>query len=71
MKVGNSIDLTLKCSASVIGRTYEEDPRLDVSTPWGVLNGIPLSVLKTMMAGETALPANVEPIRPEAKRSAA
>lgn len=71
MKVGNAIDLTVKCSARIIGRTYEEDPRVDVITPWGVLNGIPLSVLKTMMAGEMALPANVEPIRQQAKRTAA
>ena len=42
---GERIRLNLMCDAVVIGRTYEEEPKIDLRTPWGTLNGIPQSTL--------------------------
>ena len=46
--VGARIQLNLMCSATVVGRTFEEEPTIDLRTPWGTLNGMPQSVLGTM-----------------------
>ena len=45
MNVGDIVETNLFFGAKVIGRTYEADPKIDLRTPWGVLSGIPLSVL--------------------------
>ena len=71
MHMGDSIQLNLMCSATVVGRTFEEEPRLDLRTPWGTLNGIPQSVLGDMGLAVPSttrsvvhpMPDNVEKIR--------
>ena len=68
--VGERIQLNLLCSAIVVGRTYEEEPRIDVRTPWGTLNGIPQSTLDGMGLSLEQLPDNVESIRPAAGKPA-
>ena len=45
MNIGDIVETNLFFGAKVIGRTYEADPKIDLRTPWGVLSGIPLSVL--------------------------
>ncbi len=64
MRVGECIQLNLMCSATVVGRTYEEEPKIDLRTPWGTLNGIPQSILDTMGLSLDFMPDNVERIRP-------
>ncbi len=68
-RVGECIQLNLMCSATVVGRTYEEEPKIDLRTPWGTLNGIPQSILETMGLAIEFGHDNVEQIRP--KRAAA
>ena len=69
MKLGHSINVSLDITGTVIGRTYEEDPKLDLQTPWGVLNGIPQSVLQSsdritdLARPIEELPSNVTRIR--------
>ncbi|MCG8356112.1 MAG: hypothetical protein MI920_11100 [Kiloniellales bacterium] len=70
IRVGTPIDLSLLCRAKIVGRTFEEDPKLDLRTPWGTLNGIPLSVLITMMQPDQRQSEAVEVLMP-AKKAAA
>ena len=56
---GDSIQLNLMCSATVVGRTFEQEPRLDLRTPWGTLNGIPQSVLGDMGLSVQSMPKSV------------
>ncbi len=63
-RVGECIQLNLMCSATVVGRTYEEEPKIDLRTPWGTLNGIPQSILDTMGLPIELKHDNVERIRP-------
>ncbi len=63
-RVGECIQLNLMCSATVVGRTYEEEPKIDLRTPWGTLNGIPQSILDTMGRSLEFEHDNVEQIRP-------
>ena len=62
--VGERVQLNLMCSATVVGRTYEEEPRIDLRTPWGTLSGIPQSILDGMGQSLQFMPDNVETIRP-------
>ena len=70
MHVGEAIKLNLMCSATVVGRTFEEEPRIDLRTPWGTLCGIPQSILNTMGIPFEPTADNIEMIRP-AKRAGA
>ena len=45
MQLGEKIDLGSGITGKVIGRTFEQDMRIDLMTPWGVLNGVRLSAL--------------------------
>lgn len=69
MKLGDRVSVSLDITGIVIGRTYEEDPKVDLQTPWGVLNGIPESVLEfseqlgQFMVPRDELPPNVTRIR--------
>ena len=58
MKIGDELTVNINIKGKVIGRTYEKDPKLDILTPWGILNAIPLSVLERGQA-KGGLPANV------------
>lgn len=58
MKIGEELTVNINIKGKVIGRTYEKDPKVDLLTPWGILNGIPLSVIERGQA-KGALPANV------------
>ena len=58
MKIGDELTVNINIKGKVIGQTYEKDPRVDLLTPWGILNGIPLSVIERGQA-KGALPANV------------
>ncbi len=46
MNLGDKVSVTLHITGEVVGRTFEGDPKVDLKLPWGMLNGIPLSVLK-------------------------
>ncbi len=58
MKIGDELTVNINIKGKVIGRTYETDPKIDILTPWGVLNAIPLSVLERGQA-QGGLPSNV------------
>ncbi len=45
MKLGDKVHVVLEVTGQVVGRTYEEDPKIDLKLPWGMLNGLPVSVL--------------------------
>jgi hypothetical protein len=66
MNLGDKISVTLEITGEVVGRTFEGDPKVDLKLPWGMLNGIPISVLKFKGGGEsekTAVESNVTEIR--------
>ncbi len=69
MDIGDEVEVSLCLSATVVGRTFEAEPKVDLKTPWGFLNGVPVSILKSSQQHEL-LPANVTLITP-AKRGAA
>ena len=46
MNLGEKVSVTLEITGEIVGRTFEGDPKVDLKLPWGMLNGIPLSVLK-------------------------
>ncbi|MGF1611325.1 MAG: hypothetical protein ACFCUQ_18125 [Kiloniellales bacterium] len=50
MRLGDDIDLGCGITGKVIGRTFEQDTRVDLLTPWGVLNGVRLSALLNGLA---------------------
>ena len=43
-----------------VGRTYEEDPKIDLKLPWGMLNGLPVSVLTTAEPVDEEAPVAAE-----------
>ena len=45
MNLGDKVSVRLEITGEVVGRTFEVDPKVDLKLPWGMLNGIPLSVL--------------------------
>ena len=45
MRLGDHVELGFGISGKVIGRTFEEEMRLDLQTPWGVLNGVRLAAI--------------------------
>jgi hypothetical protein len=45
MRLGDDIDLGCGITGKVIGRTFEQETRVDLLTPWGVLNGVRLTAL--------------------------
>jgi hypothetical protein len=72
MNLGDKVHVVLEVTGEVVGRTFEQDPKIDLKLPWGMLNGLPISVLKQsdkLDDTEDAVPANVTQIRPiEQKR---
>ena len=74
MNLGEKVSVTLEITGEIVGRTFEGDPKVDLKLPWGMLNGIPLSVLKrkedeTKDAGKEAEHAsNVTQIREVARK---
>ena len=50
MGTGDVVRINL--TAKIIGRTFEEDPKVDLQTPWGVLNSVRLSALSAMEVPE-------------------
>lgn len=74
MNLGDKIHVILEVTGEVVGRTFEENPKIDLKLPWGMLNGLPISVLKhaesveeDTVKGDTpeeAVPTNVTRIRP-------
>ena len=76
MRLGDKVQVELELSGEVVGRTFERDPKIDLKTPWGMLHGVPVSVLK---ASEPAapeaeavveVPANVTQIAPALRQTA-
>jgi len=66
MNLGDKVSVTLEITGEVVGRTFEGDPKVDLRLPWGMLNGIPIAVLKLKGEGEseqTAVESNVTEIR--------
>ena len=45
MRLGDHVELGCGITGKVIGRTFEEEMRLDLQTPWGVLNGVRLAAI--------------------------
>ena len=69
MRLGDKVHVVLEVTGEVVGRTFEQDPKIDLKTPWGMLNGLPISVLKASRPAEAvdeeaviAVPANVTQI---------
>ncbi len=63
MNLGDKVSVTLHITGEVVGRTFEGDPKVDLRLPWGMLNGIPLSVLKRDDEEEEKVVTNVTEIR--------
>lgn len=71
MNLGDKVHVVLEVTGEVVGRTFEQDPKIDLKLPWGMLNGLPISVLKrTDSVDDTleATPANVTQIRPVVRK---
>jgi hypothetical protein len=74
MNLGDKIHVILEVTGEVVGRTFEQNPKIDLKLPWGMLNGLPISVLTHAESveedtvkedtPEEAVPANVTRIRP-------
>ena len=74
MNLGDKIHVILEVTGEVVGRTFEQNPKIDLKLPWGMLNGLPISVLThaesveedTVKEGtpEEAVSTNVTRIRP-------
>ena len=69
MRLGDKVYVVLEVTGEVVGRTFEQDPKIDLKTPWGMLNGLPISVLKASKPAEVVdkdqvveVPANVTQI---------
>lgn len=45
MNLGDKIHVILEVTGEVVGRTFEQNPKIDLKLPWGMLNGLPISVL--------------------------
>ena len=45
-ELGDTINVTLELTGEIVGRTFQNDPKVDLRLPWGTLNGIPISILK-------------------------
>jgi len=45
MRLGDHVELGFGITGKVIGRTFEEEMRLDLQTPWGVLNGVRIAAI--------------------------
>ncbi len=52
MKLGDVVVLYPGVTAEVVGRTYEESPRVDLKTTWGRMNGVPMSTLPRVTLNE-------------------
>ena len=70
MNLGDKVDVCLEITGELVGRTFESNPKVDLKLPWGVLNGIPLSVITRDKPAEKTeeKPANVTEIRPAVQR---
>lgn len=73
MNLGDKVHVVLEVTGEVVGRTFENNPKIDLKLPWGMLNGLPISVLtraesveddKPEPEQEDTVPANVTRIRP-------
>jgi hypothetical protein len=67
MNLGDKVHVVLEVTGEVVGRTFENDPKIDLKLPWGMLNGLPISVLKqadSVDDTQEAPPENVTQIRP-------
>ena len=60
MKLGDKVHVVLEVTGQVVGRTYEEDPKIDLKLPWGMLNGLPVSVLTTAEPVDEEAPVAAE-----------
>ena len=72
MNLGEKVSVTLEITGEIVGRTFEGDPKVDLKLPWGMLNGIPLSVLKRKEDDTEQQPehaTNVTQIRQAARKS--
>ena len=75
MKIGDEITVDIVITGKVVGRTYEKDPRVDLLTPWGTLNGIPMSLIQRQASPErqqarvTVVPPASWPSRKAGSRS--
>ena len=73
MNLGDKVKVVLEVTGEVVGRTFEQNPKIDLKLPWGMLNGLPISVLiRTEIVEEDkpadAAAANVTWIRPAAQK---
>ena len=73
MNLGDKVKVVLEVTGEVVGRTFEQNPKIDLKLPWGMLNGLPISVLiRTEIVEEDkpadAAAANVTRIRPAAQK---
>ena len=72
MNLGDKVQVVLEVTGEVVGRTSEHDPKIDLKLPWGMLNGLPISVLKRADSVDDmheATPANVTQIRPVVQKN--
>ncbi len=52
MKLGDVVVLYPGVTAEIVGRTYEESPRVDLKTTWGRMNGVPIATLPRVTLNE-------------------
>jgi hypothetical protein len=72
MNLGDKVHVVLEVTGEVVGRTFEQDPKIDLKLPWGMLNGLPISVLKksdSVDDDKKAAPGNVTRIRPVVRKN--
>lgn len=73
MNLGDKVHVILEVTGEVVGRTFEQDPKIDLKLPWGMLNGLPISVLTHAESvdadkPDAAVATNVTQIRPVAQK---
>ena len=73
MNLGDKVHVILEVTGEVVGRTFEQNPKIDLKLPWGMLNGLPISVLTHAESveedkPEAATQTNVTRIRPVAQK---
>ena len=67
MNLGDKVHVVLEVTGEVVGRTFEQDPKVDLKLPWGMLNGLPMSLLKQVDTNDD-VPDNVTQIRHAARK---
>ncbi len=63
MNLGDKVHVVLEVTGEVVGRTFEQNPKIDLKLPWGMLNGVPISVLTRAEKVEEDKPKDMVPAK--------